>query len=138
MNAGRRVSEVRFEDARLIVDLADGRAIAVPVAWYPRLERARAAERAEVSISASGLHWEELDEDIDRGAARGAGRYDPGADRGGMSADERVLEVRFEDERLIVDLADGWTIAVPAAWPPPPRERDSGRAHQSGNRGGPL
>jgi hypothetical protein len=30
--------------------------------------------------------------------------------------DERVADVRFDAERLIVDLADGRTIAVPLSW----------------------
>lgn len=32
--------------------------------------------------------------------------------------DERVLDVRFDDHRLIVDLMDGRTISVPLAWYP--------------------
>jgi hypothetical protein len=33
-------------------------------------------------------------------------------------ADERVLDVRFDDASLIVDLMDGRTISVPLAWYP--------------------
>ena len=32
--------------------------------------------------------------------------------------DERVLDVRFDDHRLIVDLMDGRTISAPLAWYP--------------------
>lgn len=32
--------------------------------------------------------------------------------------DERVLDVRFDDRSLIVDLMDGRTISVPLAWYP--------------------
>lgn len=32
--------------------------------------------------------------------------------------DEAVLDVRFDDHRLIVDLMDGRTISVPLAWYP--------------------
>lgn len=32
--------------------------------------------------------------------------------------DERVLDVRFDDHRLIVDLMDGRTISVPLSWYP--------------------
>jgi len=39
--ADERVENVRFEDDRLIVDLKDGRTIAVPIAWYPRLQKPR-------------------------------------------------------------------------------------------------
>jgi hypothetical protein len=73
--ADERVSDVRFEDDRLIVDLADGRTIAVPVAWYPRLEKATAAERAnwELAGSGYGIHWPDIDEDLStEGLLRGA------------------------------------------------------------------
>ena len=33
-------------------------------------------------------------------------------------ADERVLDVRFDEASLIVDLMDGRTISVPLAWYP--------------------
>jgi hypothetical protein len=57
---------VRCDDETLWVDLADGRTIGAPLAWFPRLMRANAADRANVQISPSGggLHWEMLDEDI--------------------------------------------------------------------------
>ena len=57
---------VRCDESTLWVDLADGRTIAVPLAWFPRLLRATPEERAAARISASGrgLHWEALDEDI--------------------------------------------------------------------------
>ena len=38
----------------------------------------------------------------------------PNVNRG----DERVLDVRFDDASLIVDLMDGRTISVPLAWYP--------------------
>jgi hypothetical protein len=46
------------------VDLSDGRVIAVPLAWFPRLMNASAEQRAKVEFSARGLHWEGIDEDI--------------------------------------------------------------------------
>jgi hypothetical protein len=55
---------VRFDDDSMWVDLSDGRVIAVPLAWFPRLLRATAPQREQVEISAMGLHWEALDEDI--------------------------------------------------------------------------
>jgi hypothetical protein len=73
--ADERVADVRFEDDRLIVDLADGRTIAVPVAWYPRLEGATPAQRAhwEVAGAGYGIHWPEIDEDLStEGLLRGA------------------------------------------------------------------
>lgn len=46
------------------VDLSDGRALGVPLAWFPRLINATPAQRAKVELSRTGLHWEEIDEDI--------------------------------------------------------------------------
>ena len=50
----------------LNVDLSDGRSIAVPLAWYPRLANATAAERAHWRLigRGEGIHWPDLDEDI--------------------------------------------------------------------------
>lgn len=36
---------VTVSDDTLAVDLSDGRSIAVPLAWYPRLSHASSAER---------------------------------------------------------------------------------------------
>lgn len=73
--ADERVTDVRFEDERLIVDLADGRTIAVPVAWYPRLACATPEQRAhwEVAGAGYGIHWPDIDEDLStEGLLRGA------------------------------------------------------------------
>jgi Protein of unknown function (DUF2442) len=75
VSADERVSDVRFEDDRLIVDLADGRTIAAPVAWYPRLDKATPAARAnwEVAGAGYGIHWPDVDEDLStEGLLRGA------------------------------------------------------------------
>lgn len=57
---------LRFDDQTMWVELADGRVLGVPLAWFPRLLHATPEQRQEYRISASGqgLHWEALDEDI--------------------------------------------------------------------------
>lgn len=55
---------VRFDDDNLWVNLSDGRIIAAPLAWFPRLLQASPIQRAQVELSKGGLHWEALDEDI--------------------------------------------------------------------------
>jgi hypothetical protein len=57
---------VTVTDDTLSVDLEDGRTIAVPISWYPRLAYATEQERTNVECSGAGfgLHWPELDEDI--------------------------------------------------------------------------
>lgn len=70
-----RVLDVRFDDHRLIVDLMDGRTIAVPLAWYPRLAGATPEQRAhwEKCGGGYGIHWPEIDEDLStEGLLRGA------------------------------------------------------------------
>ena len=59
-----RATAVRFDEDSFWVDLEDGRVLGVPLVWFPRLLRGSPALRAKVSISPSGLHWDELDEDI--------------------------------------------------------------------------
>ena len=50
----------------LAVELADGRTISAPLAWFPRLAHATSAERANWRLigAGSGIHWPDLDEDI--------------------------------------------------------------------------
>ena len=57
-------TEVRFDEDTFWVDLADGRTIGVPLAWFPRLLHATPEQRAGWTLSPSGMHWEEVDEDI--------------------------------------------------------------------------
>lgn len=55
---------VRFDDDTLWVLLSDGRTIAAPLAWFPRLLDAAPEQRTQVELSTRGLHWDALDEDI--------------------------------------------------------------------------
>ena len=50
----------------LHVVLADGRAVSVPLAWFPRLLEATPKQRAAWEFIGGdiGVHWEEIDEDI--------------------------------------------------------------------------
>jgi hypothetical protein len=57
-------TSVRFDEHTMWVELTDGRTLGVPLAWFPRLLRATAAQRDAVELSRVGLHWEEIDEDI--------------------------------------------------------------------------
>ncbi len=57
---------LRFDEHTMWVDLADGRTIGVPLAWFPRLLHATAEQRQAWRIGGGGrgLHWDEIDEDI--------------------------------------------------------------------------
>lgn len=64
MSISTRAMAVRFDEDSFWVDLEDGRTLGIPLAWFPRLLHGSPELRAKVSISPSGLHWDELDEDI--------------------------------------------------------------------------
>lgn len=57
---------LRFDGETMWVELADGRKLGVPLAYFPRLLRATAKQREKYTISGggTGLHWDGLDEDI--------------------------------------------------------------------------
>ena len=62
---GRAVRVSVSKDA-LAVDLADGRTVIAPIAWYPRLLHGTSEERKHWRLIAGGegIHWPDLDEDI--------------------------------------------------------------------------
>lgn len=59
-------SRVWFDDVNMWVELTDGRTLGVPLAYFPRLQRATPRQRArfEMSGGGTGLHWDALDEDV--------------------------------------------------------------------------
>jgi len=60
------IQHVEVSEDSLVVDLADGRTVSVPVAWYPRLMHGTPEERSHWRIigKGEGIHWSDLDEDI--------------------------------------------------------------------------
>lgn len=65
-----RIIALEVTDDAFIAQLADGRAISVPIAWSWRLANATPAQRKRFEImgSGEGIHWPDIDEDI---SARG-------------------------------------------------------------------
>ncbi len=57
---------VSVTEDTLTLDLADGRTISIPLAWYPRLLHGKPQERQtwEWIGDNEGIHWPDLDEDI--------------------------------------------------------------------------
>ncbi len=57
---------VSFDEDNLCLDLTDGRKLSVPLTYFPRLLNASPEQRAQLTVSGggTGLHWDELDEDI--------------------------------------------------------------------------
>jgi hypothetical protein len=58
--------DVAVTDERLIVTLADGREVSVPLAWFPRLAEATDERRRNWRFigRGHGIHWPDIDEDI--------------------------------------------------------------------------
>ena len=58
--------DVKVTRDELRVFLSDGRTIAAPLTWYPRLMHGSPEERAAWRFigKGSGIHWKALDEDI--------------------------------------------------------------------------
>src|SRR5262245_33940556 len=56
-----RARSVEFTSTELVVTLLDGRKIATPLDWYPRLKGASRAERANYEIMPMGIHWPDID-----------------------------------------------------------------------------
>lgn len=57
-------TSVRVTDETITVELADGRTISVPTAWYPRLLHATAKERANYEIDVAGISWPDVEADF--------------------------------------------------------------------------
>ncbi|MEA3061481.1 MAG: hypothetical protein QOJ94_1262 [Sphingomonadales bacterium] len=103
--ADERVADVRFGEAQLVVELMNGRTIAVPLAWYPRLFEATPAQRANWQRAGGGygIHWPEIDEDLAvEGLLRGAPA--PGSEIGmakvGEISDEDALVSVFSSTAI--------------------------------------
>lgn len=78
--------DVTVTEDTLTLDLADGRTISVPLAWYPRLLHGTPDERSrwEWIGDNEGIHWPDLDEDISVGgiiAGRRSGESQPSLQR---------------------------------------------------------
>jgi len=65
-SAASRATAARLTGDSLVVDLAHGRTVSVPLAWYPRLLQGSTAERTNHRLigEGEGIHWPDLDEDI--------------------------------------------------------------------------
>lgn len=61
-----RIKYVAVDEQSLLVGLMDGRRISTPLAWYPRLAGATAAQLGAWEIIGAGdaLHWAQFDEDL--------------------------------------------------------------------------
>jgi hypothetical protein len=58
--------QLTFDQDTMWVHLVDGRTLGIPLAYFPRLLSATPEQlgRHVISGGGTGLHWDELDEDI--------------------------------------------------------------------------
>lgn len=59
-----RPEKVWCDPDMLHVTLADGRHVATPLWWYPRLFAAGHVQRNTVELMLDGVHWPDIDEDL--------------------------------------------------------------------------
>jgi hypothetical protein len=59
------IASARCTDRDLVVVLTDGRTVTAPLWWYPRLLRATPEQRAQFEVGRFGIHWPEIDEDVE-------------------------------------------------------------------------
>ena len=66
VTAAAAANSIWFDEANIWLELTDGRQLSVPLAYFPRLLHAtkEALQRFELSGGGTGIHWDELDEDI--------------------------------------------------------------------------
>ena len=59
-------TKVWFDDFNMWVALSDGRQLSIPLEYFPRLLHAEPEQRKRYVLSGNGtgIHWEEIDEDI--------------------------------------------------------------------------
>ena len=74
-SADPRAVDVEVDDDNLIVSLADGRRVTVPLVWFPRLLHASPKQRQNWRLigDGQGIRWPDIDEDLSvSGLLRGA------------------------------------------------------------------
>ena len=61
-----RAVRVTVSEDELSVDLADGRRLSVPLAWFPRLLHATPEQHRNWRLlgDGQGINWSDLDEDV--------------------------------------------------------------------------
>ncbi len=66
VRVSRLAREVSCTDDELVVSLADGRVLSIPLEWFPRLLDATAEQRKNCELlgNGEGIHWPDVEEDL--------------------------------------------------------------------------
>lgn len=60
----KKAVTVWFDDTHIFLRTENGREKAMPLHWFPRLEKASPEQRENFELSPFGIHWEDIDEDL--------------------------------------------------------------------------
>ena len=110
--ADERVADVKVSRDTLSVSLRDGRTIIVPLAWYPRLLNATAAQRKNWRVAGGGygIHWPDIDEDLStEGLLRGAPAPRPAANK----SRRQLAFARNKDARMDIEATSAEIHSLP-------------------------
>lgn len=58
------IEAIWFLGDRIFIRTVAGEERSMPLEWFPRLQNASQAERERFELSAFGIHWPSLDEDL--------------------------------------------------------------------------
>jgi len=102
-----RATHLWFERGRLVVQLQDGRELACPLTFFPRLAAASAEDLADWRLlgGGTGIHWSRLDEDLSIEGLL-AGRRAPEADARAKALAPRLRAARRQAGLTQVQLAE--------------------------------
>lgn len=66
ISKSKNAVDIVFSESKMIVFLEDGRELAVPLEWFPRLRKATKEQLKKWRFigKGEGIHWEEIDEDV--------------------------------------------------------------------------
>lgn len=66
INKSNNAINITFSEAKMVVFLENGRELAIPLEWFPRLRKAtkEQLEKWRFIGKGEGIHWNEIDEDI--------------------------------------------------------------------------
>jgi hypothetical protein len=77
-----RAVRVQVTDEDLLLELADGRRLTVPLSWYPRLANATPKQRRAFRLIGGGIgiRWPAVDEDLSVAGLLRGNRAPPGSE----------------------------------------------------------
>ena len=58
------ITAAEFNGGRMWLQLSDGRALGVPLTYFPALQNASSEQLASFELSPRGIHWDALNEDL--------------------------------------------------------------------------